>query len=95
MTDFPWAKGVTKYYGKGKLQLSEVYIYMSTDICTSRTQGALLQKALWLLHHNCVWAVVMKVQCWMCKGSILPMLWNNVGGMDEIPSPLGSSVELR
>lgn len=48
MTDFPWTKGVAKYYGKGKLQLSEVYIYMSTDICTSRTQGTLLQKALWL-----------------------------------------------
>lgn len=56
---FSLDKGVTKY-GKHKLQLPEVHVYLSTDICTSRRRGTLLQKALWL--GSCEESVVLDVQ---------------------------------
>lgn len=30
------------------------------------------------------WAVVKKVQCWTCNGSILSTLWSSVAGMDPL-----------
>lgn len=85
MIDFPWAKGVTKYYGKGKLQFSELYTHLSTNICTSRRQGALLPKALWLGSSDESAGRVRAPSC-LCCGAV------RVGWMR---SPLGSSVGLR
>lgn len=46
MIDIVWAKGLTKYYGKCKLQLSVVYIYLCTDVCIRMRSRDFLQKPL-------------------------------------------------